>query len=151
MSSPSSCRRQQHRLQHQRSRTNEYASATNGNTNSHARDDMKQHPVAEKRFVQKQRRLGQNSNVFASVTSSSSSSSKTKGENKKQKSRTHASDGTTNTNNKKRAIPLSIWESRKGSNFKLQYELDGNKLRLLSPEEARDLSSNKNGAFSFDP
>ena len=88
MSSPSSCRRQQHRLQHQRSRTNEYASATNGNTNSHSRDDMKQHPVAEKRFVQKQRRLGQNSNVFASVTSSSSSSSKTKGENKKQKSRT---------------------------------------------------------------
>ena len=151
MSSPSSCRRQQHRLQHQRSRTNEYASATNGNTNSHSRDDMKQHPVAEKRFVQKQRRLGQNSNVFASVTSSSSSSSKTKGENKKQKSRTHASDGTTNTNNKKRAIPLSIWESRKGSNFKLQYALDGNKLRLLSPEEARDLSSNKNGAFSFDP
>ena len=151
MSSPSSCRRQQHRLQHQRSRTNEYASATNGNTNSHLRDDMKQHPVAEKRFVQKQRRLGQNSNVFASVTSSSSSSSKTKGENKKQKSRTHASDGTTNTNSKKRAIPLSIWESRKGSNFKLQYALDGNKLRLLSPEEARDLSSNKNGAFSFDP
>lgn len=149
--SPSSCRRQQQRLQHQRSRTNEYASATNGNTNSHSRDDMKQHPVAEKRFVQKQRRLGQNSNVFASVTSSSSSSSKTKGENKKQKSRTHASDGATNTNNKKRAIPLSIWESRKGSNFKLQYALDGNKLRLLSPEEARDLSSNKNGAFSFDP
>ena len=78
------CRRQQHRLQHQRSRTNEYASATNGNTNSHSRDDMKQHPVAEKRFVQKQRRLGQNSNVFASVTSSSSSSSKTKGENKSE-------------------------------------------------------------------
>ena len=151
MSSPSSCRRQQHRLQHQRSRTNEYASATNGNTNSHSRDDMKQRPVAEKRFVQKQRRLGKKSSVFASVTSSSSSSSKTKGENKKQKSRTHASDGTTNTNNKKRAIPLSIWESRKGSNFKLQYALDGNKLRLLSPEEARDLSSNKNGAFSFDP
>ena len=139
MSSSSSPRRQhhQHTRHHQRSLSNEYASTT------------------KKIFVNKQKRLRRNSIVFASATSSSSSSS-TIGESKEQKTksdrtRTPASDDGTNTNNKKRAIPLSIWESRKGSNFKLQYALDGNKLRLLSPEEARDLSLNKNGAFSFDP
>ena len=138
MSSSSSPRRQhhQHTRHHQRSLSNEYASTT------------------KKIFVNKQKRLRRNSIVFASATSSSSSS--TIGESKEQKTksdrtRTPASDDGTNTNNKKRAIPLSIWESRKGSNFKLQYALDGNKLRLLSPEEARDLSLNKNGAFSFDP
>ena len=140
MSSSSSPRRQhhQHTRHHQRSLSNEYASTT------------------KKIFVNKQKRLRRNSIVFASATSSSSSSSSTIGESKEQKTksdrtRTPASDDGTNTNNKKRAIPLSIWESRKGSNFKLQYALDGNKLRLLSPEEARDLSLNKNGAFSFDP
>ena len=138
MSSSSSPRRQhhQHTRHHQRSLSNEYASTT------------------KKIFVNKQKRLRRNSIVFASATSSSSSS--TIGESKEEKTksdrtRTPASDDGTNTNNKKRAIPLSIWESRKGSNFKLQYALDGNKLRLLSPEEARDLSLNKNGAFSFDP
>ena len=138
MSSSSSPRRQhhQHTRHHQRSLSNEYASTT------------------KKIFANKQKRLRRNSIVFASATSSSSSS--TIGESKEQKTKSDrtrrpASDDGTNTNNKKRAIPLSIWESRKGSNFKLQYALDGNKLRLLSPEEARDLSLNKNGAFSFDP
>ena len=144
MSSSSSPRRQhhQHTRHHQRSLSNEYASTT------------------KKIFVNKQKRLRRNSIVFASATSSSSSSSSsssTIGESKEQKTKSDrtrtpkTSDDGTNTNKKKRAIPLSIWESRKGSNFKLQYALDGNKLRLLSPEEARDLSLNKNGAFSFDP
>ena len=142
MSSSSSPRRQhhQHTRHHQRSLSNEYASTT------------------KKIFVNKQKRLRRNSIVFASATSSSSSSSSsTIGESKEEKTKSDrtrtpkTSDDGTNTNNKKRAIPLSIWESRKGSNFKLQYALDGNKLRLLSPEEARDLSLNKNGAFSFDP
>ena len=131
MSSSSSPRRQhhQHTRHHQRSLSNEYASTT------------------KKIFVNKQKRLRRNSIVFASATIGESKEEKTKSD----RTRTPASDDGTNTNNKKRAIPLSIWESRKGSNFKLQYALDGNKLRLLSPEEARDLSLNKNGAFSFDP
>ena len=131
MSSSSSPRRQhhQHTRHHQRSLSNEYASTT------------------KKIFVNKQKRLRRNSIVFASETIGESKEEKTKSD----RTRTPASDDGTNTNNKKRAIPLSIWESRKGSNFKLQYALDGNKLRLLSPEEARDLSLNKNGAFSFDP
>ncbi len=136
MSSSSSPRRQhhQHTRHHQRSLSNEYASTT------------------KKIFVNKQKRLRRNSIVFASATSSSSTIGESKEEKtKSDRTRTPASDDGTNTNNKKRAIPLSIWESRKGSNFKLQYALDGNKLRLLSPEEARDLSLNKNGAFSFDP
>ena len=131
MSSSSSPRRQhhQHTRHHQRSLSNEYASTT------------------KKIFVNKQKRLRRNSIVFASATIGESKEEKTKSD----RTRTPASDDGTNTNNKKRAIPLYIWESRKGSNFKLQYALDGNKLRLLSPEEARDLSLNKNGAFSFDP
>ncbi len=131
MSSSSSPRRQhhQHTRHHQRSLSNEYASTT------------------KKIFVNKQKRLRRNSIVFASATIGESKEEKTKSD----RTRTPASVDGTNTNNKKRAIPLSIWESRKGSNFKLQYALDGNKLRLLSPEEARDLSLNKNGAFSFDP
>ena len=131
MSSSSSPRRQhhQHTRHHQRSLSNEYASTT------------------KKIFVNKQKRRRRNSIVFASATIGESKEEKTKSD----RTRTPASDDGTNTNNKKRAIPLSIWESRKGSNFKLQYALDGNKLRLLSPEEARDLSLNKNGAFSFDP
>ena len=136
MSSSSSPRRQHHQHRHhQRSPSNEYASTT------------------KKIFVNKQKRLRRNSIVFASATSSSSSTIDESKEQrtKSDRTRTPASDDGTNTNNKKRAIPLSIWESRKGSNFKLQYALDGNKLRLLSPEEARDLSLNKNGAFSFDP
>ena len=136
MSSSSSPRRQhhQHTRHHQRSLSNEYASTT------------------KKIFVNKQKRLRRNSIVFASSTSSSSTIGESKEQRtKSDRTRTPASDDGTNTNNKKRAIPLSIWESRKGSNFKLQYALDGNKLRLLSPEEARDLSLNKNGAFSFDP
>ena len=135
MSSSSSPRRQHHQHRHhQRSLSNEYASTT------------------KKIFVNKQKRLRRNSIVFASATSSSSTIGESKEQRtKSDRTRTPASDDGTNTNNKKRAIPLSIWESRKGSNFKLQYALDGNKLRLLSPEEARDLSLNKNGAFSFDP
>jgi hypothetical protein len=153
--SSSSSRQQYHHHQQHRSRSNEYASTTKVNAYGRSRDGLTQHIIAGKRFIfNKQRRLGQNRSVLASFTSSSSSSCMTCGENKKQKTKTDMRTKTSsgddkNTNNKKRAIPLPIWESRKGSNFKLQYALDGNKLRLLSPEEARDL--NLNGAFSFDP
>ena len=107
-------------------RSNQYASTSRGAENSGKKEKRRtQKPVDDD--VSHRRRAAK-----PTTTRAASSSPENKGKEK----------------NGSVPIPLSLWESSKGSNFKRQYACDGNRLRLLTSEEAHDLLEEKKKASS---
>jgi len=153
MSAPSSSsyfsHHQQRRRRHlDRSPRSSKASTTTTNAENSSdnskNDDDNEH--AQSSFVKKQQRRNYNINnnpLFASLGGGTSKHTTTT-TTKKKSNEEEEHNSNKKEKKEKIVVPLSIWESRKGSNFKRQYAIDGDRLRLLTPEEAHDILGKNN-------